>query len=65
MCIMRLSLRSSGCIVTGCGLEVRGSIPDNAKISVFYTASGQSLGPIQHPIYWVRVDFSRGVKADN
>jgi hypothetical protein len=56
------SLDSSVDIVTGYGLDGRGSIPGSGKIFLFSAGSGLTLGPTQPPIQWVPRIISLGLK---
>jgi hypothetical protein len=49
-------------IVTGYGLDGRGSIPGRGKIFLFSIASRPVLRPTQPPIKWVPGAISLGVK---
>jgi hypothetical protein len=57
-----VSQDSSVGIVTGYGLDGRGSIPGRDKIFLFSIASRPALGPTQRPIQWVPGALSPGKK---
>jgi hypothetical protein len=58
-----MSLRDSSVgIVTGYGLDARGSIPGRSTIFLFSITSRPTLGPTQPPIQWVPVAHSLGIK---
>jgi hypothetical protein len=53
---------SSVGIVTGYGLDCRGSVPDRGEIILFSIASRPTFGPTQPPIKWIPGAPSPGVK---